>query len=103
MSAEGLDKVRLIIKPVGDVVRVKEGWLKKFQSSPSEVRECEGHLVRVIRIDRIAADKEITKEDEIIKLSGFGTIKGVGFLSLGFFGWGITIAELLGHEHDCFS
>ena len=40
LCAEGLDKIGPIIKPVGDVIGVKEGWLRKFQGSPSEVGEC---------------------------------------------------------------
>ena len=31
LSAESLDKIGPIIKPVGNFIRVKEGWLKEFQ------------------------------------------------------------------------
>ena len=98
-----MDKVRPIIKPVGDVIGIKEGWLKKFQGGPSKIGKCKGHLFRVIRINGIAAEKEITKENEVIELSGFGTVKGIRFLCLNFSDRGIMIAELLGHEHNCFS
>ena len=37
LSAESLDKVGPIIKPVRNFIRVKEGWLKEFQGSPSEI------------------------------------------------------------------
>ena len=103
LSMESLDKVGPIIKPVRNVIGVKEGWLKEFQGSTLEIGKHEGHLVRVIRINRIAAEKEITKENEVIELSGFGTIKGIGFLGLSFLDRGIMMAELLGHEHNCFS
>ena len=36
LNAENLDKVGQIIKPVGYVIGVKEGWLKEFQGSPSD-------------------------------------------------------------------
>ena len=49
-----------------------------------EIGKCEGHLVRVIGVNGIAAEKEITKENEVIELSGFGTVKSVGFLGLSF-------------------
>ena len=74
LSMESLDKVRPIVKPVGSFIGVKEGWLKEFQGSPSEIGKCEGHLV--IRVNRIAAEKEIAKENEVVELSGFGTVKG---------------------------
>ena len=103
LSAESLDKVGPIIKPVGNFIRFKEGWLKEFQGSPLEIGKCEGHLVRVIGVDGIAAEKEIAKENEVVELSGFGTIKGIGFLGLRFLDRGVTMVELLGHEHNCFS
>ena len=103
LSAESLDKIGPIIKPVGNFIRVKEGWLKEFQGGPSEIGKHEGHLVRVIRIDRIAVEKEITKENEVIELLGFRTIKGIGFLGLSFLDRRVTMVELLGHEHNCFS
>ena len=81
LSAESLDKVRPIIKPVRDVIRVKEGWLKEFQGSPSEIGKHEGHLVRVIGINGIAVEK---RDHEVIELSGFGTIKSIRFLCLSF-------------------
>ena len=84
LSVESLDKVGPIIKPVRNFIRVKEGWLKEFQGSPSEIGKCEGHLVRVIRVNRIAVEKEIAKENEVVELSGFGTVKGIGFLGLRF-------------------
>ena len=61
LSAESLDKVGPIIKPVRNFVRVKEGWLKEFQGSPSEIGKHKGHLVRVIGVDGIAAEKEDCK------------------------------------------
>ena len=78
---------------------------QKFQGGPLEIRKCESHLVGLIRINGIAAEEEIAKENEVIKLSGFRTVKsiGIGFLSLGFLDRGFTIAELLNHEHNCFS
>ena len=103
LSAESLDKIGPIIKPVGNFIRVKEGWLKEFQGGPSEIGKHEGHLVRVIGVNGIAAEKEITKENEVVELSGFGTVKGIGFLGLSFLDRRITMAELLGHEHNCFS
>ena len=84
LSAESLDKIGSIIKPVRNFIGVKEGWLKEFQGGPSEIGKHEGHLVRVIRVDGIAAEKEIAKENEIVELSGFGTVKGIGFLGLSF-------------------
>ena len=48
-------------------------------------------------------EKEIAKENEVAERSGFGTIKGIGFLGLSFLDRRVTIAELLGHEHNCFS
>ena len=103
LSAESLDKIGPIIKPVGNFIGVKEGWLKEFQGSPSEIGKHEGHLVRVIRVDRIAAEKEIAKENEVVEFSGFGTVKGIGFLGLSFLDRRVMIAELLSHEHNCFS
>ena len=61
LSAESLDKVGPIVKPVGNFIGVKEGWLKEFQGSPSEIGKHEGHLVRVIRVNGIAVEKEIAK------------------------------------------
>ena len=75
----------------------------KFQGGPSEIGKCEGHLVRVIGVDEIAAEKEIAKENEVVELSGFGTVKGIGFLGLSFLDRRVMMAELLGHEHNCFS
>ena len=86
LSAESLDKIEPIIKPVGNFIGVKEGWLKEFQGGPSEIGKREGHLVRVIGVDGIAVEKEISKENEVVELSGFRTIKGIGFLGLSFFG-----------------
>ena len=103
LIAESLDKVGPIIKPVRDFIRVKEGWLKEFQGGPSEIGKHEGHLVRVIRVNGIAVEKEITKENKVVELSGFGTVKGIGFLGLSFLDMGVTMVELLGHEHDCLS
>ena len=48
-------------------------------------------------------EKEIAKENEVVELSGFGTIKGIGFLDLSLLDRGVMMAELLGHEHNCFS
>ena len=103
LSAESLDKIGPIIKPIRNFIGVKEGWLKKFQGSPSEIGKHEGHLVRVIGVDGIAAEKEIAKENEVVELSGFGNVKGIGFLGLSFLDRRVTMAELLGHEHNCFS
>ena len=103
LSAESLDKVGPIIKPVGNFIRVKEGWLKEFQGSPSEIGKHKGYLVRVIRVNRIAAEKEIAKENEVVELLGFRTIKSIGFLGLSFLDRGVMMAELLSHEHNRFS
>ena len=103
LSAESLDKIGPIIKPVGDLIGVKEGWLKKFQGGPSELGKCKGHLVRVIGVDGIAAEKEIAKENEVVELSVFRTIKGIRFLGLSFLDRRVMMAELLSHEHNCFS
>ena len=103
LSAESLDKIGPIIKPIANFIRVKEGWLKEFKGNPSEIGKREGHLVRVIRVDRIATEKEIAKENEVVELSGFRTIKGIGFLGLSFLDRRVTMVELLGHEHNCFS
>ena len=103
LSAESLDKIGLIIKPVGNFIGVKEGWLKEFQGSPLEIGKREGHLVRVIGVNGIAAEKKIAKENEVVELSGFGTVKGIGFLGLSFLDRRVMMAELLGHEHNCFS
>ena len=103
LSAESLDKIGPIIKPVRNFIRVKEGWLKKFQGGPLEIGKREGLLVRVIGVDGIAAEKEITKENEVVELSGFRTFKGIGFLGLSFLDRRVTMAELLSHEHNCFS
>ena len=84
LSVESLDKVGPIIRPVRNFIRVKEGWLKEFQGSPLEIGKHEGHLVRVIGVNRIAVEKEIAKENEVVELSGFGTVKGIGFLGLSF-------------------
>ena len=92
---ESLNKVGPIIKPVRNFVRVKEGWLKEFQGSPLEIGKCEGHLVRVIGVNGIAAEKEIAKENEVVELSGFGTIKGIGFLGFSFLDRGVTMVECL--------
>ena len=35
LSVESLDKIGPIIKPVGNFIGVKEGWLKEFQGGPS--------------------------------------------------------------------
>ena len=98
LSAESLDKIGPIIKPVRNFIGVKEGWLKEFQGGLSEIGKRKGHLARVIRVDGIAAEKEIAKENEVVELSGFGTIKGIRFLGLSF-----LMAELLSLEHNCFS
>ena len=103
LSMESLDKVGPIIKPIRNVIGVKEGWLKEFQGSPSEIGKHKGHLVRVIGVNGIAVEKEIAKENEVVELSGFGTVKGIGFLGLSFLDRRVTMAELLGHEHNCFS
>ena len=71
LSAESLEKIGPIIKPIRNFIGVKEGWLKEFQGGSSEIGKHKGHLVRVIRVDRIAAEKEITKENEVVELSGF--------------------------------
>ena len=47
LSVESLDKVGPIIKPVGNFIGVKEGWLKEFQGSPSEIGKHKGHLVKI--------------------------------------------------------
>ena len=103
LSAESLDKVGPIIKPVRNFIRVKEGWLKEFQGGPLEIGKCEGHLVRVIGVNGIAAEKEIAKENEVVELLGFRTVKGIRFLGFSFLDRGVTMVELLGHEHNCFS
>ena len=103
LSVESLNKIGPIIKPIGNFIGVKEGWLKEFQGSPLEIGKCEGHLVRVIGVDGIAAEKEIAKENEVVELSGFGNVKGIGFLGLSFLDRRVTMAELLSHEHNCFS
>ena len=103
LSTESLDKVGPIIKPVGDFIGVKEGWLKEFQGGPSEVGKRKGHLVRVIGVNRMDAEKEIARENEVVELSVFGTVKGIGFLGLSFLDRGVMMAELLGHEHNHFS
>ena len=100
---ESLDKVGPIIKPVRNFIGVKEGWLKEFQGSPLEIGKHKGHLVRVIGVDRTAAEKEITKENKVVELSGFGTVKGIRFLGLSSLDRRVTMAELLSHEHNCFS
>ena len=84
LSAESLDKIGPIIKPVRNFIGVKEGWLKEFQGGPSEIGKHKGHLVKVIGVGGIAAEKEIAKENEVIELSGFRTIKGIRFLGLSF-------------------
>ena len=68
-----------------------------------EIGKHKGHLVRVIRVNGIAAEKEIAMENEVVELSGFRTVKGVGFLGLSFLDRRVTMVELLGHEHNCFS
>ena len=47
--------------------------------------------------------KKIAKENEVVELSWFGTVKGIGFLGLSFLDRRVMMAELLGHEHNCFS
>ena len=59
--------------------------------------------LRVIGVNRIAAEKEIAKENEVVEFSGFGTVKGIGFLGLSFLDRGVMMVELLSHEHNCFS
>ena len=103
LSAESLDKIGPIIKPIGNFIGVKEGWLKEFQGGPSEIGKRKGHLVRVIRVDGVAAEKEITKENEVVELSGFRTVKGIRFLGLSFLDRRVMMAEMLSHEHNCFS
>ena len=103
LHVESLDKIGPIIKPVRNFIRVKEGWLKEFQGGPSEIGKHKGHLVRVIGVDGISVEKEITKENEVVELSGFGTVKGIGFLGLNFLDQRVMMVELLGHEHNCFS
>ena len=58
LHAESLDKTGPIIKPVRNFIRVKEGWLKEFQGSPLEIGKRKGHLVRVIGVDGIAAERD---------------------------------------------
>ena len=103
LSVESLDKIGPIIKPVGNLIGVKEGWLKEFQGSPLEIGKRKGHLVRVNRVNGIAVEKEIAKENEVVELLGFGTVKGIRFLGLSFLDRRVTMAELLGHEHNFFS
>ena len=103
LRAESLDKVGPIIKPVRNFIRVKEGWLKEFQGGPLEIGKCEGHLVRVIGVNGIAAEKEIAKENEVVELLGFRTVKGIRFLGFSFLDRGVMMAGLLSHEHNCFS
>ena len=103
LSVESLDKIGPIIKPVRNFIGVKEGWLKEFQGSPLEIGKHKGHLVRVIGVDGIAAEKEIAKENEVVELSGFGTVKGIRFLGLSFLDRRVMMVELLSHEHNCFS
>ena len=103
LSAESLDKVGPIIKPVRNFIGVKEGWLKEFQGSPLEIGKHKGHLVRVIGVNGIAVEKEIAKENEVVELSGFRTIKGIRFLGLSFLDRRVMMVELLSHEHNCFS
>ena len=80
-----------------------KGWLKEYQGGPLEIGKHEGHLVRVIGVDGIAVEKEIAKENKVVELSGFRTVKGIVFLGLSFLDRRVTMAELLGHEHNCFS
>ena len=47
--------------------------------------------------------KEIAKEIEVVELSGFGTVKCIGFLGPTFLDRRVMMAELLGHEHNCSS
>ena len=61
LSAESLDKIGPIIKPVRNFIGVKEGWLKEFQGSPLEIGKREGHLVRVIGVNRTAEEKKDRK------------------------------------------
>ena len=42
LSAESLNKIGPIIKPIGNFIGVKEGWLKEFQGSPLEIGKHEG-------------------------------------------------------------
>ena len=44
-----------------------------------------------------------TKENEVVELSGFRTVKSIRFLGLSFLDRRVTMAELLSHEHNCFS
>ena len=60
-------------------------------------------LLESLEVDRIAAEKEIAKENEVVELLGFGTVKGIRFLGLSFLNRRVTMTELLGHEHICFS
>ena len=43
---------------------------------------------------------EIAKENEVVQLSGIGTVKSVRFLRLGFLRCAITTMELVGHDHE---
>ena len=42
---------------------------------------------------------KVAKENEVIQLSGVGTVKSVGFLRLGSSGCAFTMTEFVGHEH----
>ena len=84
LSAESLDKVGPIIKPVRNFVRVKEGWLKEFQGSPSEIGKHKGHLVRVIRVDGIAAKKRLQRRMKLLSFWGLEPSKVSGSLALAF-------------------
>ena len=75
----------------------------KNSKAVPQIGKCEGHLVRVIGINRIAVEKEIAKENEVVELLGFRTIKSIGFLGLSFLDRGVMMVELLSHEHNRFS
>ena len=84
LSAESLDKIGPIIKPVGNFIGVKEGWLKEFQGSPSEIGKHEGHLVRVIGVDGIAAEKRLQRRMKLLSFRGLEPSKVSGSLALAF-------------------
>ena len=84
LSAESLDKIRPIIKPIRNFIRAKEGWLKEFQGGPSEIGKCEGHLVRVIRVDGIAAEKRSQRRMKLLSFQGSELSKVLGSLALAF-------------------
>ena len=57
---DAFGKSGIVVVPEDTFIPAK-GWLKEYQGGPLEIGKHECHLVRVIRVDRIAAEKEIAK------------------------------------------